>query len=325
MYSRSPAESGRRVSLDGSIANENQLQRISWSRLISIAKCRGDLLGGGLAAGDALGDADAAIGVAGERECGNAGDKLLDAGNSVQVADVVLRHRARPAGDVGDERHAGDLQEFGQFVVSDAAEFGVGQVEQLGLQRAADEDADQDVVGRRTARVLQAGETAGDDSAVLGLRHDEAEAIERVADLTAVKTEADDGAAGVFDRCEFRGDVGMRRIQQLRGGMGGDGDDDGVECRLRISDFGLRIESELPLAVLSIDARDICVEVDCIVRKSIGEFCHQALQAVLRSQEKAVAGAAGRVIGVRCVGAWRGAGCCACARIRRTAAWWPPC
>ncbi len=145
----------------------------------------------------------------------DSGGELLDAGDRRQVADVVLRHRPRPAGDVGDERLARDFKQIGQLFERDAAEFGVGQVEQLGLQRAADEDADQDVVVRRTAGIFQAGETGGNDSAVFDLRHDEAEAVERVADLAAMKAEADDGAAGVFDRRQLGGKIGSRATSAI--------------------------------------------------------------------------------------------------------------
>ena len=60
--------------------------------------------------------------------------ELFDAGDAGEMADVVLRHRGRPAGDVGDERIACDLQQVAQFVEGDAAEFVIGQVE---LVRAA--------------------------------------------------------------------------------------------------------------------------------------------------------------------------------------------
>ena len=161
--------------------------------------------------------------------------ELFDAGDAVEVADVVLRHRARPAGDVGEQRLAGDLKQVGQFVDGKAAEFGVGQVEQLGLQRAADEDADQHGVGRRAAGEFLAGETGGDDAAAFDLRHDEAEAVERVADLAALEAEADDGAAGVFDGGQLGGEFGVVAFEQLGGGVGGDGEDEGVEgdCGLR--------------------------------------------------------------------------------------------
>src|SRR5205814_2149716 len=64
------------------------------------------------------------------------------------------------------------------------------------------------------------------------------------------------------------------------------------------SDFGLWIESELPRVVLSIGSRNTRVKVNCVRRQSIGKFRHKALHASFRSQEKAVAGAAGRAVGM---------------------------
>ena len=141
-------------------------------------------------------------------------------------------------------------KKIGQFIQCDAAELGVRQVEQLWLQRSADEDANQDIIVRRTAWVLQAGKTAGDDSAFFSLWHDEAETIERVTDLIAVKTEADDGTASIFNcmraRPRWRWSVGLSNFAAANARHG---EDECVEFRLRIGD-------ELPLAIASVDARD---------------------------------------------------------------------
>ena len=83
-------------------------------------------------------------------------------------------------------------------------------------------------VGSPTGK-LQAGETRRDDPAAFDLRHDEAEAIERMADLVAGKAETDDRAAGVFDRGKFRGEFGIAWFEELRGGVGGESEDQGVK------------------------------------------------------------------------------------------------
>ena len=128
---------------------------------------------------------------------------------------MVLRHRGGPAGDVGQEWFAGDVQQVGELFERKVAEVGVGELQQLGLQCAADEDADQDAIVRRAAGEFLAGETGGDDAAAFDLRHDEAEAVERVADLRAGEAEADDRAAGVFDGGQVGGEFGDRRFRAV--------------------------------------------------------------------------------------------------------------
>ena len=56
---------------------------------------------------------------------------------------------------------------------------------------------------------LFAGEAAGDDLAAFNARDDEAEAVGRLAELVAAVGEADDGAAGVLDRGEVGGKLGV--------------------------------------------------------------------------------------------------------------------
>src|SRR3954451_21821544 len=161
---------------------------IPTKQLNAIAKRRRDLPRGCLAGGDALRNSDAAIGIPRKSECWNRGDKLLDLSDSVQVADVVLRHRARPAGDVHCNRQTCDMQQLPQFIQNNAPKVCIGQFEKRRLQRASDEDSNQHIISRSTAWVLQAGETTGDYSTVLNLWHNETKAIEGVVDLNSVKT-----------------------------------------------------------------------------------------------------------------------------------------
>src|SRR2546428_8071845 len=64
-------------------------------------------LGGGLARAHAVGDADAAVGRAGEMEPGEHGGGALDRLDVYQVADPVLRHRRRPARRAHEHRLGG--------------------------------------------------------------------------------------------------------------------------------------------------------------------------------------------------------------------------
>lgn len=58
--------------------------------------------GGGAAGADAVGDADAFVGVAGEVEAGEGGEVGLDFCEAGGVADRVLSHGAAPAVDAGE-------------------------------------------------------------------------------------------------------------------------------------------------------------------------------------------------------------------------------
>ena len=109
----------------------------------------GDPFGGSLAARDALRHTDAAIRVARQREVFVGCHEFLDACDAGQMADVVLRHRARPAGDVGHHRFAGRVQQIGKLFSRNSYEILIGQFEQLGLHGAPNKDANQNMVRRR--------------------------------------------------------------------------------------------------------------------------------------------------------------------------------
>ena len=61
-----------------------------------------------LAHADAVGDADAGIGVAGEIKTGNRGGAGLDFGEALRMAHGVLRHGTGPAGNAREARARGD-------------------------------------------------------------------------------------------------------------------------------------------------------------------------------------------------------------------------
>src|ERR1700748_3329184 len=65
----------------------------------SPVQVRRDLAGGGLRGRDARGDAHAVVGGARDGKARLAGDRRADGRDPVQVADVVLRQPAAPAGD----------------------------------------------------------------------------------------------------------------------------------------------------------------------------------------------------------------------------------
>ena len=73
----------------------------------------------------------------------------LDAFEARQVADVVLRHRTLPTGDLRQARLALNREQFSQRGGGDFGQLAIVVVQKLALAGAADEDPDQDVVFRR--------------------------------------------------------------------------------------------------------------------------------------------------------------------------------
>ena len=207
--------------------------------------------GGLFAAVDALGDADAVVGVAGEGQRGVAGGELFDAGDAVEVADVVLGHRARPAGDVGPERvrrvgPAGRRVLGGRVLARSAS----GRSASSGCSAPPT---------KTRMRTPSAGERPGNfwlaklaammrRFSIRGTTKPKLSSgwlicERRQARLTTV------AARRTRFRPARRRGLGSAGCEDLCGGVGGEGEDDGVEGGLRIADCGVvesRTEIELP-------------------------------------------------------------------------------
>src|SRR5262249_46611777 len=134
-----------------------------------------DLFRRGLAHADAVGDADALVGVAGEVQAGNRGRTRFDLPDPVEMADGVLGHGARPAEDAREARvrsDSGDLTELAR----DLADYRfVGFVQRLGIVGAANEAARHDCAFRDTVRELGADPGAGYETAPLLLGNEKTE------------------------------------------------------------------------------------------------------------------------------------------------------
>ncbi len=79
-----------------------------------------DLLDRFLRGTDAVGDADTAVGVAGQGEAGKLLAEALDAPQAVKVSDAVLRHGRLPQVDTGKQRRSSQTENLLQFVAHDA-------------------------------------------------------------------------------------------------------------------------------------------------------------------------------------------------------------
>ena len=90
---------------------------------------------------DAVGDADAVVGDAGQVEPGVLGEIAADGGDAVEVAEVVLGHRPRMAADPHEERLAGGADQVAQLAFDQLGDRRIVEVELLGMGGAADENA----------------------------------------------------------------------------------------------------------------------------------------------------------------------------------------
>jgi hypothetical protein len=115
---------------------------------------RDDLCGSVDAALDAVGDARAAVGRAGEVEAGMRGYELIDFVDECAVADVVLRVRFRPAVGAGEHRRCGDTHDVAELAACDVDEGSFILLGEVFREGAADEDAHEDVVVWRAVAEL---------------------------------------------------------------------------------------------------------------------------------------------------------------------------
>jgi hypothetical protein len=198
----------------------------------------GDSLGGGFGASDGLGNANTTVGIAGQCERGMPGRKLLDSGDAIHVANVVLRHCPRPAGHIDDTRLARDADQVAQLIDRKRTKLVVGQVEQFGLQRAADKHANEHRMRGRTLWKFAAGETRGEDAAIFKPRNNETESVQRMLDLAAIEAQADDSAARILNVGKLSGQLRRLAFEETGGDVRGDREDGSIELGLQVAVCG---------------------------------------------------------------------------------------
>ena len=203
-------------------------------------------LGGGGPLADAGGDPDAAVGGSGHHDARRlATETIVDAGDEVEVARLMLGEPALPAGHPGLGRPAGEPHRLAQFGESALDELVVGPPCAALVPVATERGPQHHLAGDVCVGPLGRRPRAGGDRSLLGLRHEVAAAVETTADVTLGEREGDDGHRGVFDRADHR----RRR--------GGDGDQlvGGHERGCR-DDHGVGIDIGDPPSTLVADGRD---------------------------------------------------------------------
>src|SRR5918992_3305441 len=116
-----------------------------------------------LAGAHAIGDSNTMIGAAGEGERGKYTQSLFGSFYAGEVSHMVLRHRVRMAPDSREDWPPCDSKQGRQFAADIFLHRRIIVLKKVGLQGAADESAQQQMVFRRSAGIFQATERARHD------------------------------------------------------------------------------------------------------------------------------------------------------------------
>src|SRR5262245_21298086 len=137
-----------------------------------------DGLRGLLAGMDAIGDADAVVGAAGQAEGRKFCQRTFDSSYARPVADVVLRHRVGMAPNTREQWSCGYAEQARQFLANIFFHDRIVIVEQFALKTAADESAQQNLVSRGAVRIFETAERASHYFASLASGNNEAKAVQ---------------------------------------------------------------------------------------------------------------------------------------------------
>jgi hypothetical protein len=161
-----------------------------------------------LAGADAIGDADAAVAVAGKRESGQLLAQALDAVEALEVADAVLGHGGLPFIDAGEERSGAEAEDLLQFGANDGDDGVVGKLPDVFGAGSGEEAAQQGAVRGGAVGEFVVDESGGQQAFAFTARDEKSEAgRERLADFAIVAETNGDGRA-VADAGEFGGELG---------------------------------------------------------------------------------------------------------------------
>ena len=119
-----------------------------WTQFTSLVLGLAELGGGVATRADAVGDADAAVGVAGESESGQLLAQAFHAIEALEMSDAVLRHGRLPFVDASEERFGAQAQDLLQFVAHDPDDLVVGELPDVFCIPSS-EKATQQVRGRQ--------------------------------------------------------------------------------------------------------------------------------------------------------------------------------
>lgn len=177
----------------------------------------GDFLGGGNAAEDGITEGDAIAPVAGEMEVRafvfDRGDLRADGG----VTEFVLGDGFFVRDETGEDRLAGDAEEFAEIMEGEADLDGFAAEGKGGGAKPAKVAGEQDVVFGSALGKEGGGKDGTEDVELFDGGDETTKTIEGMADLSAVEAEGEGGDGGVVHAGE----------ELQRGGLGSDEEDFG--------------------------------------------------------------------------------------------------
>ena len=139
----------------------------------------------GAAVADAVRDPDRLEAAPGDEEPWQRVETTVDAHDTVEVTDFVLRALACPAIDARKERRPGNAKQVAELAPRSVDEFRVGSVEAAGVAAATEESAQQDVTLGRATGPLRRDPRSRKERQAFSAWHDEAGSAERMRDLIA--------------------------------------------------------------------------------------------------------------------------------------------
>ncbi len=180
----------------------------------------GNSAGGGACVADEVGQADAAVGVAEEREAGVGGDAGAELGHAGEVADGVLGETLGPAADDRDIWFGQSAEDVRQIALREGGEFLIRAREESFGGVAAKEGAEQATVWRDAMVELLVDEGAG-EQLVFGRGWDEEAEALRECEAACVEVSEGDHDGGTrfeikqMDCCRIEGS--QESLRDLRG------------------------------------------------------------------------------------------------------------
>jgi len=198
------------------------------------------LLRGFLAGPYAVGDADAAVAVAGEGESWQLLAQALDAVEPFQMADAVLGHGGLPFVNAGKERSGAEADDLLQFRAHNRDDGLVGKLPYIFGTRSGEEATEKSAIFGSAVRKFVVDECRGEQAFAFTARDEKSKTgRQRLADL-AIVAEADGDGRAVADGGKFGGKLGTAGGEKLGCGKGGKGKNYGVEA------IGFRCRDDVP-------------------------------------------------------------------------------
>jgi len=158
----------------------------------------------GVAAGaDAVGDPDAAVGVARESQTGQLLAETLHAGEALEVSNAVLRHSGLPFVDAGEERLGPQTHNLLQLVAHDGDDLMVSKRPHILGVPSCEEAAQQRSIVGSAMRKLVVDESRGQQFLAFAARHQKSKARGKRLANFAIKAEAYRDGGTVLDCSKF--------------------------------------------------------------------------------------------------------------------------